>query len=361
MLRTPLYEAHLRAGARIVPFAGYDMPVQYDSVIAEAKAVRGGVGMFDVSHMARLRLTGPEIVDALEAITVNEVSALADGRGHYSLLTNRNGGVVDDIILYRESETEFMMVVNAANHAKDAAWLRAELPESVTLEDRTDATAMIAVQGPTATETLAGLSPDGEAIRTAPMFGIVRTSIADVPVWMARSGYTGEDGFELVPSADDADRLWEALRTAGVAPCGLASRDTLRVEAGLPLYGHELSDELSPIAAGLGWVISKTKSFLGSEIIAEHRAQGTPTKLQGIRLASKRLLMPEMAVHRGNTLDGDLVGRISSGVYSPLLECGIGFAFLTADLKVGTEVCVDIRGKAEPAVVANKRFFKRSA
>lgn len=360
MLRTPLYDAHLRAGARIVPFAGYDMPVQYDSVIAEAKAVRAGVGMFDVSHMARLTMRGSGLVAALETITANDVSALSDGRGQYSLLTNRQGGVVDDIILYRESETEFMMVVNAANHAKDVAWLRAELPTSITLIDQTDTTAMIAVQGPTAAETLARLSPDADTIRNAPMFGIVRTKIAEINVWMARSGYTGEDGFELVPAAADSDALWEALRAAGVSPCGLASRDTLRVEAGLPLYGHELTDELSPIAAGLGWVISKTKTFLGSEIIAEHRAQGTPTKLQGIRLGSKRLLLPEMAVHRGSTLDGDLVGRISSGVYSPLLECGIGFAFLAADLKIGSEVCVDIRGKAEPAIVAPKRFFKRT-
>lgn len=356
LLRTPLYDEHVRAGGRIVPFAGYEMPVQYSSIIAESKAVRNGAGMFDVSHMARLIFTGKDTLALLEQITTNDVAKLIDGTGQYSLLPNTTGGLVDDIIVYKISDDVYRMVVNASNHEKDVAWMRKFLPGTVKLEDVTDETAMIAVQGPTAVEIIAKLSDSPEAVTNAPMFGVVNTSLKGIPTFAARSGYTGEDGYELICAADKAADLWRVLLDAGVVACGLGSRDVLRVEAGLPLYGHELGDDMSPIAAGLGWVIGKTKSFNGSEFINKARAEGTKTKLQGVKLQSKRLLAPGMKV----LLDGKEIGEVSSGVYSPLLDCAVAFAFLDASIKQGTEVAIEIRGKAEPATVTNKRFFRRA-
>lgn len=339
----------------MVAFAGWDMPVQYGSVIAECNAVRSGAGMFDVGHMARLWFRGDRALEFLEWITANDVSALGDGEGHYSLLPNDRGGLVDDIIVYRVNATTFRMVVNAANHAKDMAWINAQNQFGVEVEDETMGTAMIAVQGPKASAIVGGLSPDGGRFADMPFFQTVETTIAGVPCFAPKSGYTGEDGFELICANEEAPALWDALASAGVVPCGLAARDALRVEAGLPLYGHELGDDISPIAAGLGWVISKTKRFIGSEIINQARAEGTPRKLQGIRLNSKRLMSPGMQV----IVNGEAVGEISSGVFSPLLDCGIGFAFVDASIKQGTPCEVDIRGKGEPAMVVNKRFFKR--
>ncbi len=351
-----LYDRHVAAGGRMVEFAGWDMPVQYGSVIAECKAVREKAGMFDVGHMARLWFRGEGTLGFLEWITANDVASLEDNHGHYSLLPNPKGGLVDDIIVYRVNANTFRMVVNAANHAKDVYWIRSQNNFGVEIEDETMGTSMIAVQGPKACEILAGMSPDGARFAEMPFFEMLETTIAGVPCFAPKSGYTGEDGFELICANEHAVQLWDALLEAGVVPCGLASRDALRVEAGLPLYGHELGDDMSPISAGLGWVISKTKEFVGSDIINEAREKGTPTKLQGVRLHSKRLTMPGMKVFVG----GEEVGEVSSGVFSPLLDCGIAFAFLNASVKQGTECEVDVRGKLEPATVVNKRFFKRA-
>lgn len=355
LLRTALYDAHVAAGGRLVPFAGYEMPVQYASIIAESKAVRDRAGMFDVSHMARLRLKGDRVLEYLEHITTNDVSKLVDNQGQYSMLPNDRGGVVDDIIVYRLEEGKFAMVVNADNHAKDVAWMKQQNTFGVDIKDETDETSMIAVQGPGAVQLLADHSDDPDALINAPAFGVVNCQIGGIDVFAARSGYTGEDGYEIICVNEDAMALWQALLDMGVVPCGLGSRDTLRVEAGLPLYGHELGDDMSPMAAGLGWVISKTKSFIGSEPINEARTNGTPTKLQGIKLESKRLIEPGMKVY----VDGNEVGSVSSGVYSPMLNAGIAFAFLQSDIKQGTACEIDVRGKREPGTVVNKRFFKR--
>ena len=356
LLRTPLFDKHIELNGRMVPFAGYEMPVQYSSIIAESKAVRDGAGMFDVSHMARLIFTGDNVLAYLEKVTANDVSKLTNGTGQYSLLPNDIGGCVDDIIVYRISDTEYRMVVNASNHEKDVAWLKSHNDEGVSISDYTDATAMIAVQGPTAVGILAGLSDAADAIRNAVMFGVVECKIAGVECFAARSGYTGEDGYELICSAEAAPSLWDSLLQAGVAACGLGSRDTLRVEAGLPLYGHELEENLNPIAAGLGWVVSKTKSFIGSGPINDARANGTPKKLQGVQLESKRLITPGMKVF----VNGAEVGEVSSGVVSPLLDRGVAFAFIDSSIAIGTPCTIEVRGKHEVGVVANKRFFKRA-
>jgi len=353
--RTALYEQHQQAEARLVPFAGYEMPVQYGSVILESKAVREAAGMFDVSHMARLSLKGDRVLEYLEWVTSNDVSKLADNQGQYSLLPNDQGGCVDDIIVYRLEPNKFAMVVNASNHEKDVAWLKIQNTFDVQITDETEQTSMIAVQGPSATSLLAQHSDAPEALNGAGPFGVVQCQIGGVDVFAARSGYTGEDGYELICLNDDAPTLWDALIQMGVKPCGLGARDVLRVEAGLPLYGHELGDTLSPIAAGLGWVIGKTKKFIGSDIINAAREDGTPRKLQGVKLDSKRLIMPDMPVY----VEDRQVGTVSSGVFSPVLDCGIAFTFLDADVAQGTACTIDVRGKREPGTVVNKRFYKR--
>lgn len=355
LLRTPLYESHVALGGKIVPFAGYEMPVQYKGIISESKAVRESCGMFDVSHMARLWFKGESSLEFLEWITTNDVSKLEDDRGEYSLLPNDRGGVVDDIIVYRVNGAVFRMVVNAANHQKDVHWIMSHNTAAIEITDDTRETAMIAVQGPNAVEILAALSECPEDMRSQPAFGAVHCKIAGVLCFAARSGYTGEDGYELICDARMAMSLWTALLNAGVVPCGLGSRDTLRVEAGLPLYGHELTDDTNPIATGLGWVVSKTKKFIGSEPIIEARTNGTPVKLQGVKLKSKRLPMPGMAVY----VEGEKVGELTSGVYSPMLECGIGFAYIDSGIKLETPCEVDVRGTREPGMIVSKRFYKR--
>jgi aminomethyltransferase len=352
---TPLHDRHAALGGKMVEFAGYSLPVQYSGVIAESSAVRSGAGAFDVSHMARLRFRGPRAFEFLQWATSNDVGKLSDGAGQYSLLPNAQGGTVDDVIVYRLGEDDYKMVVNAANHAKDVAHLNDLNSFGVEIMDYTGETAMVAVQGPAAVGKLAALAREPGQVREAPFFSAFDAEFAGVPCFAARSGYTGEDGYELQCQADDAGRLWDALMEAGVAPCGLGSRDTLRVEAGLPLYGHELSDTLSPIAAGLGWVVSKEKEFYGSGPIARARKEGTPTKLHGVRLEGRRLPMPGMAV----LVEGRRVGEVSSGVFSPLLDCGIAFAFVDSSLKPGVACEVEMRGSLVPGELVSKRFYVR--
>ena len=352
--RTPLYDAHVARNGRIVPFAGYEMPVQYTGILAETEAVRTHAGIFDVSHMARLDLRGAGALAFLEHVTSNDVAKLGDGRGQYSLLPNAEGGTVDDIIVYRRAAEEYRMVVNASNHAKDVAWLRGHDALDLEIDDVTPETFLIAVQGPKAVELVASLADDPEAIRAAPFFGTVETRIAGIPAFAARSGYTGEDGYEITGPAGGAAAMWDALLAAGATACGLGSRDTLRVEAGLPLYGHELSDALSPIAAGLGWVVSKTKRFVGSGPINRAREEGVPRRLMGVVLEAKRLIPTGAAV----TVGGRVVGEVSSGVVSPTLGKAIALAFVDSDVPKGAACAVDLRGKAEPGEVVDKRFLK---
>lgn len=340
----------------MVEFAGYDMPVQYKGVIAESKAVRETAGMFDVSHMARLKFTGERVLEYLEWVTANDVAALGDLQGQYSMLPNEQGGLVDDIIVYRITPGEYRMVVNAANHAKDVAHLQSQNSHGVSMVDYTDETAMIAVQGPKAAEIVATLSDKADELKSVSFFSVVLCSISGVECFAARSGYTGEDGYELICPAGQAEALWNSLHAAGVEPCGLGARDVLRLEAGLPLYGHELNDELNPMAAQLGWAIGKEKAFIGSGPIQRAREEGTPTKLRGIKLEGKRLPMPGMSI----LADGKVVGEVCSGIYSPTLECGLAFAYLDSSVKLNVPCSLDMRGKPEPATVVGKRFLKGS-
>ena len=336
-------------------YAGYEMPIQYRSVLAEARAVRESAGVFDVSHMARLRLAGPGVLSLLEAILSNDVGPLSEGAGLYSLLPNKGVGCVDDLIAYRIGKEEYRLVANAVNHRQDVEWIHAENKHGVVIEDLTATTAMIAIQGPMAAKFTATMADDPDALLRLPSMHTLDLALAGIPCSVARSGYTGEDGFEITCKADVAEGLWARVRDAGAEACGLAARDILRVEAGLPLYGHELGPNLNPLAAGVGWAISQRKTFNGSEAINQAREEGLPQKLVGIVLDGKRVAEPGAAVYAA----GRSIGSVTSGVFSPLLGHGIALAFVDSGHAPGDRVEVEIRGKREAGALASRRFYRR--
>ena len=309
--------------------------------------------MFDVSHMGRFKIYGESAIKYLENLTSNDVSKLKDGIAQYTLLTHPKGGCIDDLLLYRVSLKEFLMVVNASNHQKDLRWLKQHLIQGTEVHDITFETAMIAVQGPEAKNVIHYLTQNNE-IFSLPNFGFLQSLIAGLSCLIARSGYTDEDGFEIICRAEDGPKLWQSLLKEKIVPCGLGARDVLRVEAGLLLYGHELSENLSPVAAGLNWVISQTKFFMGSEIIRKAIQEGISYKLCGICLESKRIPAPGMKIFE----EGHQIGEVTSGVYSPSLERGIGLAYIDRMIPLETKCSLDIRGKPEPAKITKKRFLK---
>jgi aminomethyltransferase len=349
--RTPLADMHSRLGARMVEFAGWWMPVQYAGIMQEARAVREGVGMFDISHMGRFKLQGTEAIAVLENLTTNDVSVLTDGAAQYSLLTNPQGGVMDDIIVYRVAADQLLLVVNAVNARKDEAWIRQHLPTTVSLEDVTPYTAMVAVQGPQAIGLVSRLFT--QQLTELPRFHFTTGSWKGHRVFIARTGYTGEDGVELIVDASVAEPLWDCLHEAGAVPCGLGARDVLRIEAGYPLYGHELYEDINPIEAGLGWVVSKSKQFIGAEIIRRVREEGAARKLVGLEVEGRMVARQGYPVQ----VNGQTVGKITSGTFSPTLEKSIAMAFVRSEYaKIGNEAQVDMRGKLVPARIASRRF-----
>ncbi len=357
MKRTALYDAHRRYGARMVVFAGWEMPVQYSGIIEETKAVRQRWGIFDVSHMARAYFEGLHTQAYLSRLVPSDISKLADRMGHYTVLTNEHGGVVDDIILYRLNPERWLMVFNAGNREKDLAWFhrwRTDFDPPPTIDDQTEQTVMIAVQGSQAVANLSALF--GADLNTVPRFGITELSWQGVPIWGARTGYTGEDGFELIAPADLGESLWDALIAQSATPCGLGARDVLRVEAGLHLYGHELTDDTNPIEAGLGWLVSDRTDYIGAEVIRQVQQTGPTRRLMGIILQERGVPREGYPV----LIEGQQVGTLTSGVYSPTLEKGIGMAYLPiAYAKAGTPCAVEIRGRAVPALVSTRRFLKQ--
>ena len=344
----------------MVPFAGYSMPVQYDSVIAESKAVRERAGMFDVSHMGRLRLMVKRALEFLERVTTNDVAKIPISDGHYSLLPNSAGGVVDDIILYKISDEDFGMVVNASNHDKDVAWLQDQNQFDVVIRDDTDETAMIAVQGPKAVEILAGLAADGDGLRARDMFGTLNTEIAGVPCFAARSGYTGEDGFEIFLSHHDGLELWRQLVAAGAKPCGLGARDTLRLEMGYPLNGSDLEMNRTPLEAGLEKFVSlddpQKGSFIGRDALEKQRAAGLKFSLTPLKLvAGGPPLRSHYSIYHGETL----LGETTSGAFSPSLGEGIAMAYLPIEWnEVGKIVEIEVRGRRYQAAVTTLPFYR---
>jgi aminomethyltransferase len=351
--RTPLFASHLALNARLVPFAGWEMPVQYAGVVAEVKAVREAVGIFDVSHMGRARIEGAGAFDYLQHLVVSDVAALGYGRGQYSLLCHATGGIVDDVIVYRLGAGDFRIIFNAGNREKDLAWMRAQAAGfAVSITDISDETALIAVQGPQAIALL------GEQAAALPRFGIGDGQVGGVAVAIARTGYTGEDGAELVCKADHAAALWDALRSAGAVPCGLGARDALRLEAALPLYGHEMDDSVNPYEARLGWVVKldKDAAFVGKEALRAHKAAGSGRKLVGIAIDGRGVPREGYAVVP-EPGDG-WRGVVTSGTFSPTLGKGIALARVPSSVRIGQKVAVVIRESAVAATVTALPFVK---
>ncbi len=349
--RTPLYSAHVELGARMVPFAGWEMPVQYAGILEEARAVRSGAGIFDISHMGRVRVSGPGAEAFLDYLTPNDIRGLAPGCAHYSLLTNNHGGIIDDIIVYRVSSHEFYLVINAGNAEKDLAWLRANHGKDVVLADETTSTAMIALQGPAAVQMLSSLAATD--VWSSSRFTFGTTRLGDLEVLYCRTGYTGEDGFELVMSADAALEVWGKLLAAGAVPCGLGARDALRIEAGYPLYGHEIGEDTNPVEAGLMWVVKLDKGdFVGRSSILEVVESGPSRRLVGLRLSER--IVPRQGY---NLFSGaEVVGTVTSGVFSPVRGVGLGMAYLQPPFhRKGSLVDVDVRGRRHQAIVVPKK------
>ena len=355
--RTPLYERHAALGAKTVAFAGFEMPIQYAGIVAEHRAVRGSAGVFDLSHMGEFQFTGPGAGAVVDRLVSSDVAGLAPGQARYGLLCNERGTIVDDVIVYRVADREYLMVVNAANVAKDRAHVLAHLGKDAAFEDRSLGTALVAIQGPRAAEILA---PRAEAdVRGLPSFGVTRSRVAGAAATIARTGYTGEDGFEIFVANDAATRVWDALLAArgdaGIVPVGLGARDTLRLEARYSLYGNEIDETTDPIEAGLAWTCKLDKSFVGRDAIAARKAQGPGRRIVG-------LVVEGGVARHGHEVasDGRVVGRVTSGTYGPTVDKNIALAYVPTGLsKVGTAVAVRIRGRDVPATVVRTPFYRR--
>jgi aminomethyltransferase len=362
--RTPLWELHKQLGARLIDFGGWDMPVAYPTgTIKEHKAVREAVGLFDVSHMGEAYLRGPRVREAIELLTTNAVASAAPGKAVYTLLCRPSGGVVDDCIFYKRSDTEFFVIVNASNTAKDLAWFREHTHGLCEIEDVSDATALIAVQGPRAVALVDQLA--GGTLGALTSFTFADAEVAGVPCVAARTGYTGEDGFELACGNADAPRLWTALVEAGGLPIGLGARDTLRLESRLPLYGNDLDDDHTPLEAGLGWAVKLDREFLGAEALRAQKLRGLDRQLAGFKLADDQRVF---ARHGYAVVDRALgageaavVGTVTSGGPGITVGGAIGLAYVPAALaKPGTPLTIDCRGKDIPATVVSGKFYKRT-
>ena len=347
--RTTLFDAHVAAGAKMVDFAGYSMPVQYAGIRKEHVAVRTAVGIFDVSHMGQIETIGPQSATFLQRLLSNDVSTLEIGGAQYSVLCREDGGVLDDLFTYRVADDRYLTVTNAANHAKDLAWFRLQAEGfDVQAVDAAQATAMLAVQGPLAREAVQALSdhPLPARMRTG------RRRIDGRDMLVAGTGYTGEDGVELLMDADHAPAVWETLVRRGAQPVGLAARDTLRLEVCYHLYGNDLMESRGPIEAGLGWACKEETGFIGAEAVAAVREAGPSEKLVPFTIQDKGI------ARQGNAIAGG--GEVTSGTMSPSLGVGIGMAYVPAErAAVGTEMQIDVRGRERTAVVAAKPLYQR--
>ena len=361
--RTPLFDIHCQAGAKMVGFGGWEMPVEYSGIVAEHLAVRTAAGLFDVSHMGEFEVEGPGALPFLQRVTCNNVARLNDGRAQYSALPMQTGCPVDDIIVMRRAADRYLIVVNAANIAKDFAWLQAQGREDCTLVDRSDDYALIAVQGPKAKAILAPLT--SLALDKIAYYHFAQGEVDGLPATVSRTGYTGEDGFELLVSPSAAPRLWKRLietgRPQGLVPVGLGARDTLRLEARLCLYGNDIDETTTLVEAGLGWIVSLDEAkgdFLGRAVLAEQKKQGAPRQLVGFEMTGRGIARHGYPVW----LDGQRVGAVTSGTHAPYLKKAIGLAYLpAARAAVGTEIEIEIRGQRIAARVVPTPFYKRPA
>ena len=354
--RTPLYDCHLESGARLVDFAGWEMPVQYAGVIEEHRAVRTEAGLFDVSHMGEVRVRGEGAEAFLQRITPNDVSKLTPGRAHYSGLLTERGTYVDDLLIYRLAADDFLVVVNASNADRDFEWMAARAEGQAEVENVSDRYALLALQGPRAVEILTPLATPGAA--KLRYYGFLQGEVAGVPALLSRTGYTGEDGFELYLDPADAPAVWRKLLEAGASPAGLGARDTLRLEAAMALYGHEIDESTTPFEAGLAWVVKLDKGdFLGRDALAAQREQGVGKKLVGFTVEGRGIARQG---HGVLSEGGESVGAVTSGTWSPTFEKALGLAYVPPEMAApGTPITVDVRGKGLPAVVVETPFYRR--
>lgn len=352
---TVLYDWHVGHGGRMVDFAGWDMPVQFGTIIEEHQAVRGKAGLFDISHMGRLSFRGPDALALIQRVFTNNAATMKDGQVRYGLICNDLGGIRDDVLVYRWPDS-FAMVVNASNRAKIVPWLEESKDGlNVAIDDRTLATGMIAVQGPQAM----ALCRDVTATDPGQLgyYHAAQTTYAGQPCVISRTGYTGEDGVEIVVPAAQALPLWEDLLKRGAQPCGLGARDTLRLEAGMPLYGHELTEEIDPFQAGLSWAVKLDKGdFRGRDALLRRRHDPALRQRVGLALAGKRLAREGSRVRQ----NGKDIGTVTSGTFAPTVNKALAMAYVEATCKQpGTACTVDIRGKEETAVVVPLPFYRR--
>ncbi len=359
MHRTPLHSVHRSMGARMVSFAGWEMPVQYSGIVAEHRAVRTCAGLFDVSHMGELDFRGAGAAEAIARLTCADVERIAERQARYSLVLDEAAGVIDDVIVYRLGDRHYRLVVNAANteavldHARTAT-------AAVAVEDRSPELALLAIQGPRALATLERLTDhDVAAIGT---YHCTAARVAGHGVLLARTGYTGEDGFELFVAAVQAEPLWgdllEAGATTGLLPAGLGARDTLRLEASMPLYGHELTRDVSPLEAGLGRFVSRGSGYVGAAAIARQRATGVPRRLVHLQLAGRAIARQGFPI---TTADGTEIGTVTSGSYGPWLQHSLAMGLVSREHAAkGTELAVLVRGRAYVATVVARPFYRRS-
>ena len=362
--QTPLHAVHVEMGARMVPFAGWDMPVQYTGIVDEHQAVRHSVGVFDISHMGQFIVSGAGAEVFLNRALTNNITELQPGQGQYTLLLNERGGVIDDLIAYRTSEREFFLVVNASRITEDWAQLQSLITaaDDVQMANASDATAGLAVQGPQSREVAAAIF--GSAAALPPHNSIFVTMTADGPMWLCGTGYTGEAGFEFFMPASTAaawfHRIVDAVKTAGGMACGLGARDTLRLEMGYPLNGNDLAEDRTPLQAGLGFFVALDKGdFVGREALVAQKAAGLPDKLTAFRMTGAA---PPPRPHYSVVQAGQIIGEVCSGTQSPSLSTGIGMTYLPLRAAViGTIIEIEIRGRRFPAEVVKKPFYRKAS
>lgn len=360
MKQVTLNHIHEELGAKMVPFAGFSMPVQYEGVNAEHETVRNGVGVFDVSHMGLFKISGPNAIKLVQKVSSNDASVLVDGKAQYCYLPNTTGGVIDDIITYKVNDEEYLMVVNASNIDKDREWVSSQNNVDAVFEDLSDSYSILAIQGPKAIESMQSLTDVN--LSEIKFYSFVTATFAGIKnVIISATGYTGSGGFELYVKNEDVKAVWEKVFEAGanwgIKPIGLAARDTLRLEMGYCLYGNEITEETSPLEAGLGWVTKFTKEFVNSDNLKAEKEAGIKNKLVGFEMIGKGI--PRTGYEIVNK-EGDVIGKVTSGTMSPTLGKAIGMGFVPTNLaQEGTEILIRIRKNDVEAKIVKTPFYKK--
>jgi aminomethyltransferase len=341
---TPLHDRHVALGARMVAFAGWEMPVQYEGVIQEHRAVRADAGAFDVSHMGEIEVEGPRATELLQSLLSNDLGRIEPGQAQYTLLTNERGGILDDLIVYRLDPYRYLLIVNASNRQDAHEWLKDRELRGSDVRDVSDEYGLIAVQGPRALDRL--------GLETAPPFTFAEGEVDGVTCMVNRTGYTGEQGVELMVMADDAVRLWDGVLEREITPCGLGARDSLRLEVCYPLHGNDIGPDTDPISAGLGWVCALEKDFTGVEKLRRIKGEGPECRLAAFVMQERAVPRQGMPIIEG--------GEVTSGTHSPMLDVGIGMGYVPAALaEPGTELTIDVRGRNRRACTVEKPIYKR--